>query len=75
MKGTHEIRNDSVEFGAFETKSLGMGAEADEILTRPGNDVLPQLNRDSADRLTADGDIEIHLGQFRHGRSIWFGSV
>ena len=66
----HEPRDDAVEGGALEVELLprapphaGLArAERSEVLRRPRDHVLPELDHDSAHRFAADLEVEEHPG-------------
>jgi len=65
---THEVGDDSMEFGSFEMQrntrfafSLFAGAETTEVLRSFGHDVIVQLHDNASGRLSAESDIEKHL--------------
>lgn len=53
----HELRDDSMEFGTFEPKSLLPGAKCPEVFRSFGNLVSLQFHFDSANRLVICFDV------------------
>ena len=68
----HKSGNDSVKRRSFVSEAFFSGAKLAEILGRFWDDVRPQLHRDPASVVFADGNVEVNA-RGRWGRHRWLG--
>jgi len=54
----HEVGDHTVEGGALVTETFLSGAKGTEILSRLGYDISPQLHDDTANWVTASGEVK-----------------